>query len=67
MNRWEWTYAVLNIMKLVLALCFYAHWQACAWGLISSYFVSDGTPNWISDFDENFKDRHGRDASPSDQ
>ena len=44
MNQWEWTYAVLNMIKLFAQLCAYAHWQACLWGLISSYYAMDGQP-----------------------
>ena len=40
MNQWEWTYAVLKMFKLLVILCFFAHWQACVWGLVSSYMLS---------------------------
>ena len=36
MGYFEMTYAVLKMIKLVLVLTMYAHWQACLWGLISS-------------------------------
>ena len=48
MNRWEWTFAVLKINKMVVMLSFFAHIQACLWGLISSYLEP---PTWITRFD----------------
>ena len=28
-NHWEWTYAVLKMIKLMILLNAFAHWQAC--------------------------------------
>ncbi len=33
---WEWTYAVLKMIKLFTILTMFAHWQACIWGFVSS-------------------------------
>ena len=67
MNRWEWTYAVLNIIKLVAVLCLYAHWQACLWGLVSSYQCGNGTPNWLRAFNVDFLATIGYPAGPMDR
>ena len=39
MNKWEFTYGFIKMIKLFLVLTLYAHWQACAWGLLSSYMT----------------------------
>ena len=44
------TYAVLKMIKLVVWLVFFAHWQACLWGLISSFMADAGQQNWLSEF-----------------
>ena len=54
---------MLKLWKLVMLLCLYAHWQACAWGLFSSY---TDEPNWLSNFDDNFAASVGRLPSPLD-
>ena len=59
MNEWEWTFAVLKMLKLFTFLTLYAHWQACVWGLISSYMHDDGHPTWIGAFNETFVDQYG--------
>lgn len=46
------TYAVLKMIKLVLVLCIYTHWQACAWGLVSSYMEGGGEETWLTAFDD---------------
>ena len=51
LHRWEVTYSMLKIAKLLLVLCMYSHFQACLWGLFSSWM---GAPNWINEFDEEF-------------
>jgi len=59
MNQWEWTYAVLKMVKLTVMLTIYAHWLACLWGLVSSYMHADGMPTWIGGFYEQYADTHG--------
>ena len=63
MNQWEWTFAVLKIVKLVVTLLIFAHWQACVWGLVSSYMADDGVPNWITAFDAQFFDENSGTAA----
>jgi hypothetical protein len=58
MNQWEWTYAVLKMMKLLLVLVAYAHLQACLWGLVSSYMRAENYPNWISTFVDDYGEIH---------
>ena len=50
MGYFEMTYAVLKMIKLVVWLIFFAHWQACLWGLISSFMADAGQQNWLSEF-----------------
>jgi len=57
-NQWEWTYAVLKMVKLIVVLTVYAHWQACIWGLVSSYMGD--SPNWIASFDDDYIATFGR-------
>ena len=59
MNELEWTFAVIKMIKLLVVLTAYAHWQACLWGLISSYYDSDGTPNWVASFRVEYELDHG--------
>jgi CRP-like cAMP-binding protein len=66
MNKFEWTYAALKMLKLFALLCVYAHWQACIWGLVSTYMDADGYPNWISDFKGYYATVHGKVADGSD-
>ena len=61
LHRWEITYALLRIAKLVCILVFYAHLQACVWGLISSFLPA---PTWITEFDASFADLEGNGAQP---
>lgn len=58
-NKWEWTFAVIKMIKLFVFLGLYAHWQACVWGLISSYMQDAGYPNWIAAFHVQHMDTHG--------
>lgn len=58
-NKWEWTFAVIKMIKLFVFLCLYAHWQACVWGLVSSYMQDSGYPNWIAAFHVQHIDTHG--------
>ena len=55
MNELEWTFAVIKMIKLFTVLTAYAHWQACLWGLISSYMEAEGAPNWVASFKENYE------------
>jgi CRP-like cAMP-binding protein len=61
MNELEWTYAVIKMIKLFTVLTAYAHWQACLWGLISSYMEAEGAPNWVAsfkaDYEADYEDR----------
>ena len=65
-SRWELTYAVIQMVQLIVSLCFYSHWQACAWGLFSSYMQDDGYPNWIGSFDQAHEETFGVPARPLD-
>ena len=47
-NQWEWTFAVLNLVRLTILLSVYAHWQACFWGLAASYMDST---TWLTQFE----------------
>ena len=66
-NHWEWTFAVLNMVKLCLILTLYAHWQACLWGLVSSYMEQEGYPNWITSFDAQHVATFGGQPHPLDR
>lgn len=59
MNKWEWTYAVTKMIKLFVFLALYAHWQACVWGVVSSYMQDEGYPNWIQAFHDQYRETHG--------
>lgn len=59
MNKWEWTYAVTKMIKLFVFLTLYAHWQACVWGVVSSYMQDEGYPNWIQAFHDQYRETHG--------
>ena len=37
MDRLEMTYAVLNVISLMISLVLYTHLQACFWALFSSF------------------------------
>jgi hypothetical protein len=63
----ELTYATIKVIKLITILVCFAHWQACLWGLASSYMAADGYPNWLSDFDANFLATMGIEAGPFDR
>ena len=65
MNEWEWTFAVLKMVKLLIILTAYAHWQACIWGLISSYMQAEGVPNWIGDFVDAHNATYGSEFTPA--
>ena len=64
LHRWEWTFAQLKIVKLLVLLVMYSHAQACTWGLISSWLTE---PTWISHFDTGFESRHGVSPQPLDR
>lgn len=66
LHKWELTYAVLKLAKLVFVLCLYAHLQACMWGLLSAWMTA---PNWISEFETDFSANaaQGRLATPLDR
>jgi len=66
LHRWEMTHSILKMFKLVVILVFFAHLQACLWGLVSMW---TDPPNWISAFDEQFtsSERPGEVASPLDR
>ncbi len=59
MNELEWTFAVLKMMKLFAILATFAHWQACLWGLASSYMDADDYPNWVANFRADYENEHG--------
>ena len=48
------------MIKLCVILALYAHWQACFWGLISSYMQDQiqPYPNWIQAFEDSYADTH---------
>ena len=58
-NKWEWTFAIIKMIKLFVFLALYAHWQACVWGLVSSYMQDAGYPNWIAAFYVQHIETHG--------
>lgn len=66
LHHWEWTFAVLKLLKLVFLLCVYAHLQACVWGLLSAWMPE---PNWISEFDQLYTDfeNPGEEPGPLDR
>jgi len=64
MGQLELTFAVLKMLKLISVLVLWSHWQACLWGLFSSYLDGD---TWISAFDEHFEQTNGRRAEPFDR
>jgi len=51
LHRWEMTYSMLKILKLICLLCVFAHFQACVWGLFSAWM---DPPNWIAAFDADY-------------
>jgi len=51
LHRWEWTFSVIKILKLIAILMLYTHFQACMWGLFSGW---TDPPNWLTVFAENF-------------
>jgi hypothetical protein len=66
-NKWEWTYGFIKMIKLFLVLIVFGHWQACLWGLVSSYMKADGdTNNWVASFEQSFLEKHGVPPSPLD-
>jgi len=66
-HKWEWTFAVLNMVKLCLVLMLYAHMQACGWGLVSSNMQADGHPNWIMYFDQRFREKFNEEPTWADR
>eukprot|EP00966_Prymnesium_polylepis_P143900 3321798-Prymnesium_polylepis.1 len=53
MSKLELTYAALTMIQLLFLLVMYAHWQACLWGLGSTFL--DGT-TWLTVFESSFPD-----------
>ena len=49
------------MIKLFIVLVVFGHWQACLWGLVSSYMDDPNTVTWITVFSEHFRAREGRD------
>ena len=47
------------MIKLMILLNAFAHWQACLWGLSASYMKTAGEPNWISAFEKLHEDEYG--------
>lgn len=54
------------MIKLFMVLVVFGHWQACLWGLVSSYMDDPNTVTWITVFSEHFRAREGRDPSAMD-
>ena len=50
-HRWEMTFAVIKVIKLSCLILVFAHFQACLYGLISSWLDA---PNWITEFDAQY-------------
>jgi len=48
MGKLEATYAVLKMFQLFLVLVMWSHWQACLWGLGSSFMQGD---TWITAYE----------------
>jgi hypothetical protein len=43
------------MVKLVIALVLWSHWQACLWGLVSNFMDDAGYPNWLGNFRAKFE------------
>ena len=56
LHHLEWTYAVLKLLKFFLWLVIFAHFQACVWGLVSSFLPP---PTWISEFEIEYMESEG--------
>ena len=54
-NYLELTYSVLELLKLVVILIVWSHWQACLWGLISGFMADLGEPNWLTQSRDGFR------------
>ena len=68
MNKWELTYGFIKMMKLVVVLMVWAHWQACLWGLTSSFMAASGrTDNWVYAFHEKHEEMTGNAPNASDK
>ena len=69
MNKWEWTFAVIKMIKLVVLLLVFAHFQACLYGVVTSFLSEDGSaePNWITSFDSQFAATMGYEPAPLDR
>jgi len=65
MVKLEFTYAVLKMLKLVVLLLLWVHWQACLWGLVSNFMDDLGYPNWISHFKEEHLKAFGELTGPA--
>lgn len=49
MSKLEWSYAILNVIKLLLVALLIAHWQACLWALVPM-LSNDGVNTWLHNF-----------------
>ena len=56
LTDWEWTFAMLKLLKFAFFLFFYAHLQACVYGLVSSFLPP---PTWLSEFDAQYEGFEG--------
>lgn len=54
MHEFGTTYAFIKIVKLVALLVLFAHWQACLWGMGSTYprMLGAKGDTWIADYEE---------------
>lgn len=69
MDRLEMTYAVLNVISLMISLVLYTHLQACFWALFSSFTADPAVPNkptWTSTFNQTHFATFGTPAQPWD-
>ena len=51
MSKMEFTYAVLTMVRMLMLLILWAHWQACLWGLGSSFMSGD---TWLTTFENSW-------------
>jgi|EP00966_Prymnesium_polylepis_P088324 hypothetical protein len=51
------------MIRMLLILLMFAHWQACLWGLGSSFMSA---PNWISEFELGYEAAYGHKPQPID-
>jgi len=67
MGTLEMTYAKVKMVKLVLLLVLWSHWQACLWGLVSSFMADANKPNWLSTFRAGFFVTNGHTPTAYDE